>query len=147
LYTAPVGALPADLKDAAGWWRRELLALVVAEEGIPPGVRLFFADADARPCWPDGPIKAKDPPLYMWTWEGGPGWVYAADRPPPSTVPALWPRHRRRCPGCDGRNLGVSWQTCKNGERRLQVRCVACRAHVAYLALRPDNPELEWLTS
>jgi hypothetical protein len=125
----------------------DLDAAFAVEQGVPKGARLFFSSADARPCWPGGPIKDKDPPLYFWTWEGGPGWICAADRPPPPHAPALWPRHRRRCPGCDGRDLGVSWQTCVSGEKRLRIRCGACRAHVAYLALRPDNPELEWRAS
>jgi hypothetical protein len=147
LYTAPRGTLGHHLRAEAKRCRRELLALVAAGQGIPSGTRLFFVAADARPCWPDGPHKQNELPLHMWTWQGGPGWVYAADIPPPPHGPALWPRHRRRCPSCDGRDLGISWQTCVNSEKRLQVRCVACRAHVAYLAVKPHNPELEWLAS
>jgi hypothetical protein len=122
----------------------DLDAAFAVKSDVPPGTRLFLVAADARPCWPDGPIRKKDESLYMWTWEHGPGWVYAADRPPPPHAPALWPGHRRRCPACEGRDLGVSWQVCKNGEQRLQVRCLACGAHAGYLGLRPDNPELEW---
>jgi hypothetical protein len=43
--------------------------------------------------------------------------------------------------------LKVVWQVSKNEEKRLQVKCGSCGAHVAYLKRRPDNPDLEWLTT
>jgi hypothetical protein len=125
----------------------DLETAFAADRGVPRGARLFFSSADARPCWPDGPHRKNESPLYLWTWEHGPGWVYAADRPPPPHTPALGPRHRRRCPGCDGRGLGVSWKKCTSGEKRLQVKCEMCGAHVCYLTVKPDNPELEWRAS
>jgi hypothetical protein len=107
-----------------------------ARPAPPPGVRLFFELENAKLCWPEE--------AHHWTWEGAPAWYYAREHPPPASTPALAPHVRRRCPSCSGRALRVQWQVCKNGERRLQVKCNACEAHAAYLPMEPRNPDLEW---
>src|SRR5262245_24026612 len=102
-----------DLKRQGSGQRKELLALLTAEKGLPAGTRLFFEADSARICWPEEAV--------LWTWQGAPGWVYTADRAPPSCEPALSPPARKRCKQCGRRQLRVSWQTCCNGERRLRV--------------------------
>jgi hypothetical protein len=57
---------------------------------------------------------------------------------------ALAPHVKRRCPGCNGRALAVTWQACGAEGKRLRVTCRRCGRFVAWRKRRPDNPDLEW---
>jgi hypothetical protein len=134
----PAGAVLAVFRDELVARKAELLALL---RGPPPGARLFFQrQADAKVCWPDE--------AEMWSWERGPQWFYTKDRPVPPCEPAVCPRYfiggHSRCGRCVRVALRVVWQTCKGGEQRLRVECQVCGGFVGWLALKPDNPALEW---
>jgi hypothetical protein len=57
------------------------LRLHVPPEGpaVPPGRRLFYADAGGRPCGPSDAV--------WWCWEGGERWYRVREHPPPGLRP------------------------------------------------------------
>jgi hypothetical protein len=118
--------------------RPGLLALVMADSGLPPGTRLFFEGDKSALCWPEESVQ--------WTWEGAPSWLFTADRPLPPCEPALHPRSGRRCRVCQQALPGVSWQTCMNGEKRLRLACQRCGVFCGWLKKDPRNPDLIWRT-
>jgi hypothetical protein len=131
------GEVPDHLRQKAARYRPELMALLTAERGLPPGVRLFFQAENAALCWPEE--------CFLWTWEGAPSWLFASERPLPPCEPSLHPRSPKRCKQCH-QLPGLSWQTCANGEKRLRVECKACGAFAGWLKQDPRNPELVWRT-
>jgi hypothetical protein len=144
ILVAPAGQLPPDLRAAIKTHRRELLDLlreptVSVSAGTPtppPGARLFFSDADGRPC------KAED--AYLWCWEGGPEWYYTYKNPPPPCCLVLRPDSPVRCPGCARRSLRVAWQTFSNGTNHLRCECAVCGRFIKHLKPPPDNVCLEY---
>jgi hypothetical protein len=143
------GAVPQYFRHQIAKCRPELLALVTAEQGLPPGTRLFF-EGDVPPggggsrgngsvlCWPEEATR--------WTWETATAWLYTADRPLPPHEPALHPRCPRRCPKCHRQEVRVSWQVCKGGKQRLRLQCQACNAFCGWLKRDPRHPDLIWRT-
>lgn len=102
----------------------------------PPGARLFFSDADGRPCAPEGAL--------LWTWEGAATWLYADRNPSPAAVIALRPDYPVRCPDCARHALRVAWQTFSNGTKHLRCECGVCGRFLAHLKKPPDNLDLEY---
>jgi hypothetical protein len=136
-YSGPLGGLTDELRAEMTTRKAELLDLL-RPPAPPAGTRLFFQDTKGAICWPEN--------AAIWTYEGGPRWWYTKEHPVPPHEPALalLPWKSRRCPGCSGRKLRVTWQECGEGEKRLRVECVACGRFVDWLKRKPDNAELEW---
>jgi hypothetical protein len=144
------GAVPQYFRHQIARCRPGLLALVTAEQGLPPGTRLFF-ERDVLPdggggrgngsvlCWPEEATR--------WTWETATAWLSTADRPLPPCEPALHPRCPRRCPQCNQKAITVSWQACANDERRLRLQCKECSACCGWLRRDPRNADLIWRTT
>jgi hypothetical protein len=96
----PRDALTDTDRQSLARHKAELLALLSASGEVqspvlarhsgplpPLGARLFYQDADGRPCASGAP--------YMWTWEGAPSWFHARDYPPP-------PHLSNALPACSG---------------------------------------------
>jgi hypothetical protein len=98
ILVAPAGQLPPDLRAGIKTHRRELLDLLreptvsVPAPTVtpPPGARLFFSDADGRPCKPED--------AYLWCWDGAPEWLHAHKHTPPHCGLSLRPGRRGAAP-------------------------------------------------
>jgi hypothetical protein len=135
-------------------------------DAIPPGVRLFFQDKDARPCEPEK--------THLWCYEGAKTWYYPRPglaprwakpdavpvRPVPPWVVALRPDARVRpadkdkptsplcCKKCGpGRPLRLVNEITAAGKPRLKVECCVCGKYVAYQGKPPGNLNLEYRTA
>jgi hypothetical protein len=125
----------------------EMTSAMPPRPTLPVGVRLFFeAEEDAKVCWPRKPRHWTCWPeeAHHWTFEGAPRWYYTREYPVPPLEPALAPHARRRCPGCSGSVLAVTWQDCGEEGKRVRVTCQRCGRYVAWLKRQPNNPDLWW---
>jgi hypothetical protein len=137
LLVTPAGQLCPEFRAAIKTHRGELLRLLRdAPVSVPAGARLFFSDADGRPC------KAED--AFMWCWEGAPRWFYTCDYLPPASALTLRPSAAPRCPDCARQALRIVWQVFSNGTKHLRCECAHCKRFLKHLKPPPGNVDLEY---
>jgi hypothetical protein len=103
---------------------------------VPPGVRVFFADEDGKPCAPAD--------AATWTWEGARDWFRAADFPAPPVELTLRADYPKRCGNCRRNTFALSPRTFRDGTEHWEARCAGCGRRLAgWVKPPPGNPDVE----
>jgi hypothetical protein len=76
---AVLGGDPLDAEQVAELVRANGLLEWRDTPAPPPDAKFWLCDESGRECEPGDKV-------YMWSWEGGPGWFYAKQYPLPIAV-------------------------------------------------------------